>query len=110
MQEVFAGEGLYFSQAARQVPLPPSREGRPLHQSTIFRWATRGIKLPSGEVLKLEAARVSGKMLTTLAALHRFLAAQQTAESQQMPVIRTPGRRERDHAAAAARLEDKHGI
>lgn len=44
---------------------------------TIARWYSRGITLPGGRVLRLEAVRVGGRVMTTEAALFRFIEQQQ---------------------------------
>ncbi len=101
-QEILAGEGLYLSTAAKL--LPPCRAGRPTHASTLYRWAVRGVLLPNGTVVRLETTRITGRMLTTRGAIKRFLAAQATGEPQPTAPLRTPTKREREHAAAAAIL------
>jgi hypothetical protein len=51
LSEITAGLGLSLTQAARR--LPSSRAGRPVHSSCIWRWITSGVRLPSGEVVRL---------------------------------------------------------
>lgn len=55
---------LTFTQAART--LPPI-EGRRLHPSTVWRWASKGTK-----GVRLEALRLGGRWLTSAEALERF--------------------------------------
>jgi hypothetical protein len=47
--------------------LPASRDGRPVHLSSVYRWTTVGIR---GVVL--ETIQVGGRRLTSVEALQRF--------------------------------------
>ena len=58
------------------------REGRPTHPRTITRWMLAGIDLPDGRRLKLEHVRAGGRLLSSRAALTRFLEAQQIVEGE----------------------------
>jgi hypothetical protein len=60
---------LPLAEAAKQVP--PNRNGRPVHVSTLVRWIHHGV----GGV-RLEARRLGGRWVTTLEALDRFSQAQ----------------------------------
>jgi hypothetical protein len=42
----------------------------------LWRWITEGVRLPDGSRVRLEAARLGGRWLTSEPALRRFLAAQ----------------------------------
>lgn len=53
-----------FTEASTSLPL---RNGRPVHSSSIWRWARRGI---GG--IQLETLRIGGRYLTSLPALERF--------------------------------------
>jgi hypothetical protein len=73
------------------------------HPSTLARWALDGLQLPGGQVLKLEAFRLGGKIQTSKPALLRFAGAQQGG-----PVadpIQTPAARRRADAQAEAVLD-----
>ena len=60
-RETAAGRG--FTDPGETVPdlaaaarmLPPGRRGRPAHLSTVLRWVVGGVKLPGGDVVRLEA-------------------------------------------------------
>jgi hypothetical protein len=93
-----------FSQAARR--LPPFREGRPVSASTLFRWATKGVRLSDGSTLRLEAIRIGGRWLTSTEALDRFVR-RQTPDFTGISTsdLRTPGQRNRASERAAAELE-----
>jgi hypothetical protein len=104
MAEIAAGLGLSLPQAARR--LPSTRQGRPVSPSCIYRWTAQGVRLPSGEVVRLEAARLSGRWLTSAPALERFLAAQTPQlDAPAAPAPRSPAQRRRASERAAAELE-----
>ena len=63
---------LTLSQAARR--LPPSRQGRPVSLSCVYRWLVTGIRTTRGRV-RLEGIRLGGRWLTSAEALQRFAAA-----------------------------------
>ena len=56
--------------------LPARRNGKPLHISTLCRWAARGVR---GVVL--ETLRIGGTRYTSLEALQRFFERQSTGEA-----------------------------
>ena len=64
-----------LSQAA--TLLPPSRKGRPVSASCVWRWFRKGVKLADGQVVKLEALKVVNRYITSADAVRRFIAAQQ---------------------------------
>jgi hypothetical protein len=81
------------------------RRGRVTHPSTLVRWMLDGIRLTDGRQLKLEHIRVSNRLMTSRAALVRFLAAQQVPGSfpgAEPP--RTPSDRRRANDRAEAEL------
>lgn len=91
--------------AARR--LPPGRRGRPVTLSCVFRWITDGVKLPSGDVVRLEAVRLGGRWITSVEALERF-AARQTPDMSSRPAptpTPPPATRQRAAAKAGAKLE-----
>lgn len=55
-----------------QVGLPPGRRGRHVSLSCALRWTLNGVRLPSGEIVRLEAIRLGGRWLTSIEALQRF--------------------------------------
>jgi hypothetical protein len=100
--EVTRGEGLTLPDLARA--LPSSRGKGRLNPSTIYRWATSGIRLPSGGHLQLEALKLGKWLLSSRAALERFLATQQeVAPDQAAPAAATasPGSSNRRRAELA---------
>ena len=59
-----------FAEAARR--LPPLRKGRPVSPTTVWRWATRGVRSRSGVTVRLETLKVGGTCCTSDEALARF--------------------------------------
>ena len=72
---------LPFSEAARR--LPRLCAGRPVHPSTLWRWASSGIR-----GVRLETVRVGGTTCTSVEAFSRFFAA---LSGSPLPAAR-PGR------------------
>jgi hypothetical protein len=103
--EVLDGKGLSFPEAAKL--LPSTRAGRPVNAATVWRWALRGVRLPDGRLLRLGAVRVSGHYVTSVAAIGRFIDAQQSADYDAEPAAspRPPGRRQRASDAADGELK-----
>jgi hypothetical protein len=95
---------LSLAQAAQRMP--PGRGGRPVSLGTVLRWVVDGAPGPDGRRVRLEGCRVGGRWLTSVQALGRF-AERLTPrfDGELAPAPRTPGRRERETARAAARLE-----
>jgi hypothetical protein len=90
---------LTLAQAARL--LPSLRGGRPVHPSTLWRWASNGI---AG--VRLPIIRIGGTACTTRDALRRFLAdveaARRPSPLEQRPAQTAPT--PSDQAAAALGL------
>ena len=88
----------------------PRLSGRRLHCSTLWRWATKGIR-----GIRLEYIKMGGRLVTSVEAVARFSAKlaeldQQPrddppAEVRQKAKRRTPIQRERDLARARKELE-----
>jgi hypothetical protein len=101
---------LSLTAAARLIP--PARGGKATHLSTLLRWILHGARGPAGETVRLEAARIGSRWVTTHQALQRFV-------ERLTPVLggsdrpdsspRSPEQRRRASDRAAARL-DKAGI
>jgi hypothetical protein len=104
--EVAGGQGISLAQAAALIP--PARAGRPVSPSCVFRWIRDGVKTPSGERVHLEAARLGGRLITSRAALERFMDAQSPGARHR--TVRTPSRRRRESAHAGVALAEKYGI
>jgi hypothetical protein len=52
---------------------PSFREGRPTHVSTVLRHITKGVRLPDGQIVHLEGARLGGRWITSVEAVQRFM-------------------------------------
>jgi hypothetical protein len=52
----------------------PTRNGRPVHPSTIIRWITKGARLQDGSILKLRAKRFPGSWAVSDADFDDFIA------------------------------------
>jgi hypothetical protein len=105
--EVLAGDGLSLAEAAQVVPA--FRPGKPTHAATIWRWASRGIRLTDGQLLRLETCRIGGRQLTSRAALARFIFAQTPSaatESGPMPAPPTPAKRYKLAMRASQELDN----
>jgi hypothetical protein len=83
LAEIARGQGLSMAMAAGRFP--PSRSGRPVHPATASRWALRGVKTRDGRLVRLEAARVGGRWVTTEPAIRRFIGALQPHETATPP-------------------------
>jgi hypothetical protein len=89
--------------------LPSNRAGKRVNFSTIWRWALRGVRAIDGRVVRLEAARVGGRWITSRQALERFSAALTPTNEAGAEPIRTPTAQRKASNAAKAKLE-KMGI
>jgi hypothetical protein len=69
-----------LSLAQASEHLPPFRLGKRVTREAIKLWITRGIRLPDGERLRLEAVRIGGRWVTSLEALARFAERQTRAQ------------------------------
>jgi hypothetical protein len=105
LEELEAGQGEILTRAARRVPR--SRQDRPVTHSCLFRWLTTGVRGPDGQRVKLEAARLGGRWVTTAGAIRRFIAAQTPSlDTEGAETPRTAARRQRASERAAQQLED----
>jgi len=66
------GDTLSVGEAAR---LPPGYGKRGITVATIYRWCKIGAKSKGGVVIKLETALIGGRLVTSKAAMTRFIAA-----------------------------------
>jgi hypothetical protein len=102
------GEELISLAAA--AAMIPAHHGARTASSTVFRWLTRGVKVPGGGILRLEGLRLAGRWLTTREAVQRFLLAQHEAHgphaTSPMPDLpRTLAQRQRAAQRADAQLK-----
>jgi hypothetical protein len=81
------------------------RGGAATHPSTPTRWATQGVRLADGRVVKLEAVKLNGRLISSKPALIRFIQAQQTTPPNDTPP-RSPAAVSRASKAADAKLRE----
>jgi hypothetical protein len=86
-----------LTRATRRVP--QLRDGRPAHVSTLWRWATTGLR-----GVRLETAMVGGVQVTSDAALRRFFTALSNRGSQPQVIDPDRSRRAREVAQELDRL------
>ncbi len=98
LDEIADGQGEPLTRLARRVPTYRS-DNTPTSLSCLVRWVLTGVKLPNGARIRLEAARLSGRWISTPAALARFIQAQTPAlgsgESKNTTTTRTLSARQR---------------
>ena len=91
---------LTLADAAKRLP---TRSGRRIHVSTLYRWSQRGCR-----GIRLETAQLGGSRITSMQALQRFCERLSDADpcvSAQISV--TPARRRREIARAERELEQE---
>ena len=101
--ETLISEGPIGMAAAARL-MGTFRGGKPTHPSTLTRHCLAGVKLQTGEVVRLEHFRAANRLMTTRPALLRFLAAQQVQPTAP-PVVRSPAARNRASARSALELK-----
>lgn len=102
LQEIRDGHGLGMAAASR---LLPGVGGGGCDPSTLFRWATSGVKTMNGTRVKLEAVRVGRRLVTTGPALERFVLATTAGYNlDPTPAPRTPAQRRKAVERAERKL------
>jgi hypothetical protein len=95
-----------LSLAAAAKLLPPARNGRRCHLSTVLRWILRGAKRHDGVLVRLEGCRIGSKWFTSRAALQRFSQnLTPCLDDDPTPAPRTSSHRRRASELAAEELE-----
>ncbi|WP_439630911.1 DUF1580 domain-containing protein [Gemmata sp.] len=82
--------------------------GKRVAPSTITRWIGDGVKLAGGRVVRLEAVKIAGRLVTSKQAVVRFIVAQQAtapAPPADTSTPRGPGRRRAASEKAGRELE-----
>jgi len=102
-QPLMNGERLY-SFTAIAVKLPGYRNNSHVNSSTIFRWATKGVRTRGGQLIRLEAVRLGTAWKTSLEAVARFSAklTEAALPADDAPAAPTPTPKQRERAAAGA--------
>jgi hypothetical protein len=92
--------------AAAAKLIPPGRNGKRCHLSTVLRWIQRGARSPDGRIVRLEGARLGSRWVTSREALQRFSEAlTPRLDTGPAPARRTLKQRARAAAKAAAALK-----
>jgi hypothetical protein len=108
LEEIEAGHGETLTRAARRVPR--TRQDKAVSLSCLLRWITPGVVGPDGRRVRLEAARLAGRWVTTPGAIRRFVEAQTPhLDGGQVPVSRSQAKRQQA-AERAGRELDTIGI
>jgi hypothetical protein len=96
---------LSLAQAARRFP--SSRLGRPVSPATIWRWCREGVKVRGVGIVRLECVRLSGRWITSVEAISRFVARQTPPIAGEVPAQtpHTAGQRQRAAERADKELE-----
>jgi hypothetical protein len=102
---ILAESQLGLAAAARAFP--GFRGAGTIAPSTIFRWITKGVTIPSGNRVRLEAARLGHRWVTSKEALARFAEVLTAAALPTGDVaIRSPSVRQRDNDRAEKELDE----
>lgn len=106
LEEIVGGDALSLAQAARLVPATRGESGS-ASPSCVWRWVTKGATTRAGVTVKLEAALIGSRWITSRAALMRFLEALNpvSAPVPVLPPSRTEAQRRKAAAAASKKLE-----
>ena len=111
LKKLLSEKLISLGQAARLFP--PSREGRPVSPSCVWRWHRIGVTTIDGRAVKLEAIWLVSRLVTSEEAVKRFIAEQQpqptshsaTPEIVPTPASRSPAARQRDSEKAMRELQ-----
>lgn len=104
--ERILGEGpIGMSVAARRLGV--YRQGKGMHPSNVTRMHHKGFRDAAGNVVKLEAIRLQGRLVTSWPAVVRYIQAQQVAASAENTIPpRSPAARTKASVEAGRRLEE----
>jgi hypothetical protein len=109
LSEILSGDALGLSAAARL--LPAHRGTGRASPSTVWRWIRTGTCTSDGRVVKLEAARLGTRWLTSTAAINRYMAAL-TPTTDTPPTVaptQTAAQQRPSHKAAMLTLDVQLG-
>lgn len=102
LAEVQSGDKHGLAAAAKFIPGTTTKNPRP---ETLYRWCTSGARAADGTRTKLEHVRVGSRIVTSRAAIQRFLMRLTSGTTAPAPTVRTPAQRRRDHERAEKELE-----
>lgn len=102
LNDIQNGDSALTLSQASHLPLI-KKNGRAPAASTLWRWSTSGVKVAGGRRVKLEVARNGGALVTSQAAVDRFVA---RLTDPALPAdAPTPGESARAHRRAGAELD-----
>lgn len=90
LSEVQSGDALGLARASKLFPGTQTANPRP---ETLFRWCTSGARSADGTRIKLEHIRSGARIVTSAAAVQRFILALTNGTSDPTPAPRTPAAR-----------------
>lgn len=95
---------LRLREAAKRIPAVRG-SGR-CHVSTLLRWILKGVKTPSGDIVRLEGEKVGGAWITSRESIDRFIqrVTPNLVGEQPADLPRSPAARRRSDERAARRL------
>jgi hypothetical protein len=104
LEEISNGNGEKLTRLAKRVP--SYRGDRPATLSRLLRWVLTGVNSPSGQRVRLEAAKLPGGWISTPQALARFIQRQTPrVDGELPPKPRSPAARRRANERAARELD-----
>jgi hypothetical protein len=80
-------------------------EENPIHFTTFYRLTKRGLKVPGGERKTLEHLRVCGRLITSVEAIERFVAATNGIDPDASEADEATAARTRRRQAELARVD-----
>jgi hypothetical protein len=104
--DLISEQPLPLAAAAKLVP--PGRNGKRTHLSTLLRWILRGARSASGQIVKLEGLRLGSRWVTSAQAIQRFAErlTPVNGDTPAPPQPRTATARRRRSERAAKHLEE----
>ena len=104
MLDLTAEKPISLAEACKLVP--PARQGKRTHLSTLLRWIISGVRNPSGQIIRLDGIRIGGRWMTSREAIQRFANALTPNLDVTPPLTpRTPTQRQKAADRAARELE-----
>jgi hypothetical protein len=94
---------------AHATKFVPQLRDKPVHPSTLFRWATHGVRADDGTIVRLETIRVGRTLCTSAEAIQAFC--QRLSVTEAAPALSL--RRSSGRGRSAERVErelDRRGL
>jgi hypothetical protein len=102
LAEIQGGMGLGLAEVGAMFP--GARGNVAINPATVYRWTVKGSKARNGERILLQSVRVGSRIVTTTAAVERFVSALSSADPNTKVDFRSPTRRWKASEKAAAEL------